>query len=80
MHYIFYDDIKKTGVAGAGTGTIKDYARFDTQVSYEPADGITFSLIGQNLLDSQHQEYIRASYNNTSEVPRSVFGKATLRF
>lgn len=74
----YYDDIKKTGVAGAGT--IKDYIRFDTQLSYEVADGIEFSLTGKNLLDDQHQEYIRATYNNTTEIPRSVFGKVTLRF
>ncbi len=74
----FYDDIKKTSIAAAPS--IKEYVRFDTQLSYEPMDGVTLSLVGRNLLDDQHQEFIRATYNNTAEIPRSVFGKVTLRF
>jgi hypothetical protein len=43
-------------------------------------EGVETSLIGQNLLDNQHQEFGSGQYNSASEIPRSVFGKVTVRF
>ena len=71
-NFYYVDDLKAY--------SIKNYLRFDTQLRYEAAEGIDVALIGQNLLDTQHQEFRASRYNRVSEIPRSVFGKVTLRF
>jgi hypothetical protein len=38
------------------------------------------ALIGQNLLDKQHQEFGSSIYSQPYEIPRAVYGKVTLRF
>ena len=59
---------------------VNEYLRFDANLIWQAADGIEVQLVGQNLLDDQHQEFEGATYNSTSEIPRSVYGKVTLRF
>lgn len=60
---------------------IDDYLEMDMRLAWKPTKNVELSLVGLNLLDNRHPE---ASDNSnqaaTAEVPRSVYGKVTLRF
>jgi iron complex outermembrane receptor protein len=72
-----------TGSINGSTGdkhAVNDYLKLDAKVTYRPTEGVETSLIGQNLLDDKHQEFGSAVYSEPYEIPRSVFGKVTVRF
>lgn len=61
--------------------TIPGYVTMDVRVAWKPTKHLELSLVGQNLLQDQHPEYIPEFINTTpTEVPRGVYGKATLNF
>lgn len=60
---------------------IPAYVAVDMRLGWNPSKNLTFSLIGQNLFDSQHIEFS----NSTSTLPRteigrSIFGKVSWSF
>ena len=61
--------------------TIRGYITMDTRLAWKPTKGLELALIGQNLFESHHAEFI-PEYINTqpSEVVRSVYGKLTWQF
>ena len=59
---------------------IPGYTRLDTRLGWAPIKGLDLSLIGQNLLQSEHEEYSPFIYQAQEEIGRSVIAKATLRF
>jgi iron complex outermembrane receptor protein len=61
--------------------TIPGYVTMDVRVAWKPTKHLELALVGQNLLQDQHPEYIPEFINTTpTEVPRGVYGKATLSF
>jgi len=60
--------------------SIPAYTKLDAKIGYKPLDGLEISLVGQNLLRSEHQEYTGFLYENPEEISRSVLLKATMRF
>ncbi len=60
--------------------SIPSYVRLDTRIGWQPIDGLELSLVGQNLLDDRHPEFSGFIYKGNSEIGRSFYGKATLRF
>ena len=62
--------------------SVPAYTRLDSRLGWKPETlhGIEFSLTGQNLLKSEHQEYSQFLYQNYEEIGRSVIAKATYRF
>ena len=61
--------------------TIPGYVTADVRLAWKATAAVELSLVGQNLLQSQHQEYIPEFINTTpSEVPRTVYGKVTVKF
>jgi iron complex outermembrane receptor protein len=60
---------------------IRGYVTMDTRLAWKPAKGLELALVGQNLFESHHAEFI-PEYINTlpSEVVRSVYGKLTWQF
>lgn len=62
--------------------TVKDYYRFDTRLGYKPKNGVTLSLVGQNLFDDKHMEFI--DQNNATkrkaEISRSFYLNMLLEF
>jgi len=58
---------------------VDNYTRVDLRLAWKPSDLFEISLIGQNLLDSQHKEYTSSEAFYT-EVPRSVYAKVVTRF
>ncbi len=59
---------------------IASYARYDTRISWKLSDSLELSLVGQNLLDPNHPEFVGYVYQNSVEVPRSVYGNITWKF
>jgi len=61
--------------------TIPGYVTMDVRIAWKPTKHLELALMGQNLLQDQHPEYIPEFINTTpTEVPRGVYGKATLNF
>lgn len=53
----------------------------DVRLGWSPADNLEISIVGRNLLDSAHQEFVPAFVDTLpSQVERSVYGKITWRF
>ena len=62
---------------------IKDVAAYltaDLHLSYRPLEQLELSLVGQNLLDSQHLEQPVQILAISSEVPRGIYGKLAWSF
>ncbi|TDJ61608.1 MAG: TonB-dependent receptor [Nitrospina sp.] len=60
---------------------IEDYVRLDLRLGWHASKNVELSVTGQNLLEPNHQEFLGFSGGiNPALVPRSVYGKATLRF
>ncbi|HEX5220857.1 MAG TPA: TonB-dependent receptor [Verrucomicrobiae bacterium] len=60
--------------------TVPSYFELDVRVAWHLTKNLEFSIVGQNLLHAQHLEYVIASPNPREEIPRSVYGKVTLRW
>jgi iron complex outermembrane receptor protein len=60
---------------------VEDYVRLDVRLGWHVSEQVELSVVGQNLLEPNHQEFNAfAGGINTALVPRSVYGKVTLRF
>ena len=61
--------------------SIPGYTTMDARLAWKPARNLELSLVGQNLFDDHHPEFI-PEYINTvpSEVKRSYYGKITWKF
>ncbi|MCU1246412.1 MAG: ligand-gated TonB-dependent outer rane channel [Acidobacteria bacterium] len=61
---------------------VRSYVRFDAQLSWHPARRWELSISGQNLLQSQHTEFVGTYYESQLSTPvrRTVNGKVTWRF
>ncbi len=57
---------------------VADYTRVDLRLAWQPVKGVEVSLVGQNVFDNQHPEFIlggATALAASSEVPRSVYGQ-----
>ncbi len=56
--------------------TIDSYTTLDTRVAWQVNKSLEFSLVGQNLLDSEHLEYLHGSSKSGAvEIERGVYFK-----
>lgn len=74
----YVDQIEST--FGAGTATIPAYVRLDAGLVWHPTKSLELGVWGQNLLDSQHQEFPALNTLQRTEVPRGFLGKLTWKF
>ena len=57
------------------------YTRVDARLAWHPTESLELSVVGQNLLDERHFEFIGATdQTQPSQALRSVYGKVTWRF
>ena len=58
------------------------YLEMDMRLAWRPTENLELSLVGLNVMDNRHPEARDISNLSTvvTEVPRSVYGKVTLRF
>lgn len=61
--------------------SIPGYVTMDARLAWKPLKGLELALVGRNLLENHHAEFI-PEYINTqpSEVVRSVYGKLTWQY
>jgi len=65
---------------GSNEFIIEDYSTLDLRIAWQLDEELELSVTGQNLLDSQHLEYIQEAYTPETEVPRGVYGKLEWQF
>jgi len=76
----YVDSLPTVGDGFGNTVSIPAYTRLDMRLGWTPMQGVDVSLIGQNLLQAQHQEFTPFLYQNPEEIGRSALAKVTLRF
>jgi len=60
---------------------IDSYLEADLRLGWEASPGLELSIIGQNLLDNRHTEYLPDFINTQpTEVQRSIYGRVTWSF
>jgi iron complex outermembrane receptor protein len=59
---------------------VDSYARVDVRLGWHPFENVEFSLVGQNLSSKRHDESGMGNNVFASEVPRSFYGKVTVRW
>lgn len=59
---------------------IDDYLTLDLRLAWRPISSLELSIVGQNLIDSNHLEFVQEAYSRPTEVPRSVYGKISYGF
>ncbi len=59
---------------------VDSYVRFDARLGWKPTDTVEISLSGQNLFDPDHPEFGQQNGIFSTEVPRTLLGKLTLRY
>lgn len=67
-------------ILSLGDTIVDEYLELDVTVSWHPTDNLELMLVGQNLLDSSHLEYISEFSTPSTEIERSVYGKLTYHF
>lgn len=77
---LFYVDELEDVTPTGETDNVEQYVRLDLRLGYEPVEWLELALIGRNLTDRRHFEQSDFSLGQSTQVPRSVLGKATLRF
>lgn len=65
-------------VSSLSASRVNDYWRLDVRWGWQVTDGVELALVGQNLLDDAHQEFIGST--NITEIERSIYGKVTWHF
>jgi len=64
----------------SGPAYIKAYTTLDLRLAWKLNQAVELSLVGQNLLDNQHLEYIQETFTQAAEVQRGVYGKVVWEF
>lgn len=60
---------------------VSSYISLDLRFGWRPTENLEFSLVGQNLLDSQHQEFAPTFIaTQSAEIERAVYAKVTWNF
>jgi iron complex outermembrane receptor protein len=61
--------------------SIPGYVAMDARIAWHPVHDLELAVVGQNLFQRRHQEYISETINTIpSEIPRSIYGKVTWKF
>jgi len=83
LPYKFEFDFGVYFVNGLNGQNIPSYTRLDARLGWRPTEKLEISLVGQNLQDPEHSEFLSGTANNffePTQVQRSVFGKLTWQF
>ncbi len=76
VHY--YDELKVTSLSN--TGSISDYTSLNLRLNWRPTEALEFSVVGHNLTDGRHPEFVGETYITHTEVERSIYGQVRLTF
>ncbi len=81
LHSNFFLDAVVRYVDEVKAFEIDSYIAIDTRIAWQPTPDIEVSLVGKNLFDDSHPEYVDALLRSTdSEIERSVLAKVIFNF
>jgi iron complex outermembrane receptor protein len=63
-----------------GDLNVPQYFSLDLRLAWKPTKNVEFSIVGQDLLNSEHLEFAPTLPTQTTEVGRSIYGKITLTY
>jgi iron complex outermembrane receptor protein len=72
-----YVDMLPSTISGVPT-PVPSYIEMDARLGYAPTDCLKFSVVGRNLLNNAHPEFV--SMQGTTEIEREVYGYVTLEY
>jgi len=61
-------------------GRVPGYVELDLRLGWRPLEELELSLVGQNLLNDQHPEYVISGGEQPKEIQRGFHGKVTCLF
>ena len=60
---------------------VKDYFNLDLNLTWHYKKNVEISLVGKNLLDNNHLEYVSIIQQTIpTEIPRMIYGKVEIKF
>ncbi len=59
---------------------VEDYVALDLNLIWTPIEQLELMLVGQNLLESHHLEYVHEYFIPATEIGQSVYAKLTWKF
>ncbi|HAD10374.1 MAG TPA: TonB-dependent receptor [Porticoccaceae bacterium] len=81
LHSNFFLDAVVRYVDKVKAFEIDSYVAFDARIAWQPTPDVEFSLVGKNLFDDSHPEYIDALLRSAdTEIERSVLAKVVFNF
>ena len=80
LWFRFVDDVLAIDAINMDRLEIDSYLTLDIRLAWQASDNIEFCIVGQNLLDEAHPEYLQETFIELTEIERSVYGKVTWRF
>ena len=73
--------VAKLDAGGFGaTSSVPAYTSLNARLAWRPRKEVELSLVGQNLLDKRHPEFIGESFVTETEVERSIYGQVRWDF
>jgi iron complex outermembrane recepter protein len=78
LSYLYYPNPSPS----LGVPLCGNYIEMDMRLAWRARKNLELALVGQNLLDSDHYEFIPTgwAFSQVNRVPRSVYGMVTWRF
>ncbi len=77
----YVDDVSSIYSAlDSGLFEIDAYLTLDVRLAWRPAANWELSLVGQNLLEPSHLEFVQESFTLPTEVERSIYAKLAYQF
>ncbi|MCK9606844.1 MAG: TonB-dependent receptor [Methylomonas sp.] len=67
-------------VGSLGENTIKNYVTLDLRAAWRPIKDVELSVVGQNLLQQSHLEYISENQTFPTLIVRGLYGKISWNF
>ncbi len=59
--------------------TVSNYVEAGIRLAWQPTKRVEISVVGQNLLNNRHTEYVISKPNPPTEIERSIYGKIICR-
>jgi iron complex outermembrane receptor protein len=81
---VYYVDglpgVAPSAIPADPNANVEQYVRLDLRLGYKPTDWLELSVVGQNVNDNRHYESNDFTGGQSTQIPRSFYGKAVLRF
>jgi len=74
----YVDELEKSSIVA--DFPVDDYTTLDANIRWQPVDDLELSLVGQNLFDNKHLEFISEQFTKPTEIGRSIYAKLTWTF